>query len=71
MKTSLRLMTIMVFITRRRGYMVERLNSLLKTGGKPHIERAGNKKATVKVIDEVIFLKDIIKMKYALSGMVK
>ena len=48
------------FITiRRRGSnMVERLNSLPKNRWKTmHIERAGNKKATVKVIDEVIFLK--------------
>ena len=48
------------FITiRRRGSnMVERLNSLPKNRWKTmHIERAGNKKATVKIIDEVIFLK--------------
>ena len=48
------------FITiRRRGSnIVERLNSLPKSSWKTiRIERAGNKKAAVKVIDEVIFLK--------------
>ena len=48
------------FVTiRRRGRgIVERLNSLPKNSWKTlRIERAGNKKATVKVIDQTIFLK--------------
>ena len=47
-----------VTIRRRGSNIVERLNSLPKNNWKTmRIERAGNKKATVKVIDEVIFLK--------------
>jgi transposase len=48
------------FITiRRRGKnIVDRLNSLTQNQWKTHrIERAGNKKATIKFLDETIFLK--------------
>jgi len=48
------------FVTiRRRGKnIVDRLNSLPKNKWKTvHVERAGNKKAAIKVLDEVVFLK--------------